>query len=279
MIDVLLATYQPNAEWLKAQIDSIRAQEDVGVNLIRREDECGAGACANFSVLLGQSQADYAAFADQDDVWFSGKLAKSLAKMRALEAECGKDTPILVFTDGIVTDAELNQLPGTAISRQRVDIRNGLTLNRLLMQNFIPGNAMLFNAALRERAGSIPADALMHDCWLALVASAFGRIGFVDEPLYFYRQHGRNAIGETAGSLRHVATRTAEGSGAFRARLGANVWQARAFVERFGADAPPAARALARFPEMTVFERRRAIVRHGLHKQGVLRNIALFLFA
>ena len=34
MIDVLLASYKPKPEYLAAQIESIRAQKDVEVNLI-----------------------------------------------------------------------------------------------------------------------------------------------------------------------------------------------------------------------------------------------------
>ena len=44
MIDVLLATYRPDPAMLKAQIDSIRAQRGVEVNVIRREDESGSGS-------------------------------------------------------------------------------------------------------------------------------------------------------------------------------------------------------------------------------------------
>ena len=279
MIDVLLATYRPNAEWLKVQVDSIRVQKDVGVNLVRREDENDAGACANFSALLGQSCADYVAFADQDDVWLRDKLAKCLAKLQDLEVRYGRETPLLVFCDGRVTDETLKACPGTVISRQGVDVSNGIRFNRLLMQNFIPGNAMLFNAALRKRAGSIPADALMHDSWLALVAAAFGHIAFVDEPLYYYRQHGANALGATAAGVRHAVRRGCEGAGAFRKRLQASVLQARAFVERFGSGAPASARALACFPEMSFLGRRRAILRNRLFKQGLLRNLVLLTFA
>ena len=278
-IDVLLATYRPNADWLKAQIDSIRAQGDVEVNLIRREDEPGAGARANFSALLGESRGEYAALADQDDVWMPLKLAKSLAKMRELEADCGKNTPILVFTDGLVADAELHPLRGTMLSRQVVDVARGLDFSRLLMQNFIPGNAMLLNAALRERAGSVPADALMHDSWLALVAAAFGRIGFVNEPLYLYRQHQANALGATAAGFGHFVRRALEGRRAFRGRLQANVVQARAFVERFGAESPASAVALADLDGKNFFARRLELMRHRLYKHGLLRNMSLLAFA
>jgi rhamnosyltransferase len=35
----------------------------------------------------------------------------------------------------------------------------------------------------------------MHDWWLALIAAAFGAIGFIDTPTVLYRQHATNVIG------------------------------------------------------------------------------------
>lgn len=279
MIDVLLATYRPQEAMLKAQVESIRAQAGVEVNLIRREDTDGLGASGNFSALLSESRAEYAAFSDQDDVWLKGKLSKSLAKMRELESLHGKDVPLLVFCDGYVTDAELNRKPGTVLSRQRVNIEKGLRFNRLLMQNFVAGNAMLFNAALRKKAGAVPPQALMHDAWLILVAAAFGYIGLVEEPLFLYRQHGENVLGTTDPGLRHFGKRAHEGVAAFRARLAKNADEAAAFVERFGEESPQSAKALSTLPTCGWLERRFRIVRHGLFKQGLLRNLALLLFA
>ena len=279
MIDVLLATCRPDPDMLREQVDSIRSQRDVDVNLIRREDEEGAGAAANFSALLAESKASYVAFSDQDDVWHEDKLARMMECMSDLEARYGRDTPALVFCDSVVTDAELRPLPGTYLSRQRVDVVRGLSLPRLLMQNFIAGNLMLLNAALREKAGDVPFAALMHDSWIVLVAAAFGRIGFVNAPLLEYRQHGANALGATESSVAHFGQRACEGAAAFRSRLSANIAQAAAFVDRFGGASPECVRALANFPRIGYLGRRAAIFRHGLFKQGVLRNLALVLFA
>ena len=278
-IDVLLATYRPDLRFLEAQVESIRRQTGVETNIISREDVDGSGAAANFSALLAESSAQYIAFADQDDVWLEQKLAKLLDCVKRLERQYGSDRPILAFCDSWVTDRELKPLPGTFLSRQRLALPKAMALPRLLMQNFIAGNLMLFNGALRDKAGAVPPGALMHDSWVALVAAAFGVIGQVDEPLLYYRQHGDNTLGATLAEARHCRRRMAEGPAAFAKRLEANIAQARAFCERFGDAAPECVRALADFSKLGYWRRRAAILRHGLFKQGLLRNLALMLWA
>ena len=279
MVDVLLATCRPDERFLEAQISSIHAQAGVVANIISREDADGIGAAANFSALLAESSAPYVAFSDQDDVWLVQKLARLLECVRSLERRYGADRPVLAFCDSYVTDAELNPLSGTFLSRQGVSLPKHTSLPRLLMQNFIAGNLMLFNAALREKAGAVPPGAMMHDSWVALVAAAFGVIGFVDEPLLYYRQHGANAVGATLSDLRHCRRRVAEGPAAFSRRLCANISQARAFCDRFGDGSPECVRALARFPDVGYWRRRVEMFRHGLFKHGLMRNAALILFA
>ena len=278
MIDVLLATCRPDKTRLDAQISSILAQRGVSVNLVCREDEAHEGAAANFSALLARSSAPYVALSDQDDVWRPDKLSRLVARIAEIESRRGAGTPVLAFCDSLVTDDCLKPLGGTFVSRQRIDTSKALALPRLLMQNFIAGNLMVFNAALRDKAGAVPPDALMHDCWLALVAAAFGEISFVDEPLLSYRQHGGNVLGATSADARHFAGRAAEGGGAFRRRLARCVAQAKAFRDRFGDETPECVRALAAFTETGYFGRRAAMFRHGLFKQGFLRNAALLLF-
>ena len=267
MIDVLLATYRPNERFLEAQVSSIRAQEGVDVNLVVREDAEGEGARANFAKLLDMSKSEYVAFADQDDVWRKDKLAKCLARMRALEETHGIETPALVFCDSQVADAGLKVQCSSFVHGRVGDVGCAVRFPRMLMQNFIPGHAMLFNAALRAKAGKIPGEAIMHDYWVALVAAAFGNISFVDEPLVKYRQHGGNVLSSESRRM---------GFGDFRARLMANVRQARAFAERFGGECPPCCMALSEIGGRSWLGRRRTLLKHGLFKAGCTRNIMLF---
>ena len=53
--------------------------------------------------------ANYIMFCDQDDIWESGKVEKTLKKMQELE-KLYPDTPLLVHTDLHVVDNELNLL-------------------------------------------------------------------------------------------------------------------------------------------------------------------------
>ncbi|MCR5413521.1 MAG: glycosyltransferase [Kiritimatiellae bacterium] len=280
MIDVLVATFRPRQKDLDEQLDSICMQHGVETKVIVREDAAGDGPAANFSALLSESRSPYVAFSDQDDIWETDKLSALMDKMRELESVCGASVPLMVFSDASLADADGSPLGGgTFISRQGVDVAQGIAFPRLLMQNFIAGNLMLFNAALREKAGSVPREALMHDSWMALVASAFGKIGFVDRPLVRYRQHGANAVGATLSASAKKLSRAREGVRAFRTRLAENIAQARAFADRYGPDAPDAAHALAAFSSGGFFSRKISLFRHGLWKHGLSRNLALLAFA
>ena len=48
----------------------------------------------------------------------------------------------------------------------------------------------------------------MHDWWLGLVVSRFGKTGYLDESTMLYRQHGGNSVGaKQVGSLRCILQR------------------------------------------------------------------------
>lgn len=273
MIDVLLATYKPNEAYLTSQIESIEAQEGVSINLIRREDEKGEGACANFAALLEESKAEYIAFADQDDVWDEDKLAREMRLMRELEEKYGKETPILVFSDARVTDEKLAKLDDSLFARSRID-PSRLKPRQLALQNVASGNTILMNAALRAKASPISEGAFMHDAWVMLVASAFGKIACLKEPTVLYRQHERNVLGGTKANFGYFVRRIVEGRQVTRARLYRSIRQVEAFVERFGESSPTCFKSLVGISSKPYYRRLTAILRHRIFKYGLIRNLA-----
>ena len=265
MIDVLLATYRPDPAMLREQVDSIRGQKGVDVNLIRREDEAGAGAAANFSALLAESKAPYVAFSDQDDVWLPEKLAKLQARMLEMEARYGRETPCLVFCDSVLVDAGLKVLEPSFLRAARLDPAR-LKFRQLVLQNVPSGHQMLINAALRRLCAPIPPEAVMHDHWISLIAARRGRIEFLGEQLVLYRQHGRNVFGGRKVGLRYFLFRIGQGVRALRERLYRNFRQAALLLP-----------ALRGFERRNWFVRRYLVFRYGLFKSGLLRNLGTWI--
>ncbi len=150
---------------------------------------------ANFFYLLSQVEADTYLFADQDDVWLPQKVGKTRSCLAALS----NDAPRAVFTDMYVTDETLNVLAPSFIRSIGRDPQR-TAWPQLLIDNPAAGCTMMFNRALRDRALQATdekalSEIEMHDGWLLLLASIYGRVDCVDEPLVYYRQHPNNEMG------------------------------------------------------------------------------------
>ena len=222
MVTVLLAVYN-GERYLSEQIDSILNQTVSDVKIIIRDDgskdsspdiieeyakkyadritvfsgDPTGSAMTNFHEMLKSSDDDYIMFSDQDDVWFEDKVRITLDKM--LAAENGEpEKPVLVHTDLTVTDKNMNVIADSFFAYQKI-FPDDLSLNRLLVQNYVTGCTVMINRALKNRALPIPAEAAMHDWWLALAAAVFGKIVTVRKPTVYYRQHGDNSVGAKAG--------------------------------------------------------------------------------
>lgn len=220
-VDILLASYN-GSKFIKRQIDSILNQTHQNFTIIVGDDAStdntpaiikemqqkypekitffefknNVGPRENFSRLADYADADYIMFSDQDDVWLPHKIEVSLAKIKELEAIYGSDEPILIATDAIVVDDDLNELYPSFMKYALFKNPNEFTqLNKLLMQNSLMGYSQLFNKALLHLMSPIPSESRMHDDWTALTAAALGKIGFVNEPTLLYRQHHSQFVG------------------------------------------------------------------------------------
>lgn len=219
-IAVLLATYN-GEKYLTEQIKSILEQCECNFHLYIRDDgstdgtkllltqfanqfptkitylpmEQQGGVIKNFSELMNIAvNYPYVMLCDQDDVWFPEKISQTLQKMQALENSWGKEIPLLVHTDLKVVDADLNPI-AASFWRYCHLTPQSQSLNRLIVQNVVTGCTVMLNRALLHLCLPIPKEAIMHDWWIALTAAAFGKIGIVDAPTLYYRQHTNNTLG------------------------------------------------------------------------------------
>lgn len=306
MIDILLATCN-SEKYLREQIDSIFAQDFSDWRLIVRDGGSSdstceiieeyrlryperilylgsvpSGAMENFSALLDNSEAELIMFADHDDVWFTDKISRTLQLYREIEEKYGAEYPAAVFTDAVVTDENLVEISKSNIRNQHLDPFSGLTLARLLIQNVPSGNTMLFNAALRQRVVPLPRECVMHDQYITLAACVCGRIGYLDAPTLFYRQHGKNVLGSSQYSLPGLFARYGKNLSRARRKIFAYAAQAGALLEKFeeclSTEDSSMLREFSNLKQLGWFARRRVLLKYGILKNGFWRNAGIFLF-
>lgn len=216
-VDILLATYN-GEKYLDQQLESIFEQDYHDFRIIIRDDGStdqtlnilskwkglypqkielvednlkNLGPTQNFNRLMEISDAPYICFSDQDDKWLHNKLSKQMERILALEKE-NPGTGIMVFSDLILCDEQLNIISPSLIEKDRLDAK-AIEANRLLMQNVPYGCATIINRKLLKMATPIDSRALLHDHWLAIISSLTGKINYLDEALIYHRVHTSNA--------------------------------------------------------------------------------------
>ncbi len=237
------------------------------------------GCTKNINMLLEATSAPYVSLSDQDDVWLPNKLEISFKNLKIIEDSFDQNLPALIHTDLRLVDSNLSDL-GLNYTRKQL-IKPWLSSpSSLCLTNVVTGCTVLCNRKLLERAMPIPDEALVHDWWIALVASVFGRIQFLPISTILYRQHQHNAIGATGigwiywyKRLIDFSLKPHQGGHTYRA-----VRQIQVFESRYGVK-------LSYLPDLVClppFARFRFLFRTKFAfwpvKHGPLRTLALYMW-
>ncbi len=206
LIAICMATYDPNMELFRRQVQSLRTQTDENWICLISDDCSGEdrfqgitqtigrdprfqisrsperrGFYRNFERALGMvpSDAELIALSDQDDRWYPDKLSSLRSSIG--DAQLAYGGMRLVDTEGDV------------LARSLLEGRRARRFNflSLLCSNMIPGSAALFRRQVLELALPFPEGPGwdFHDHWLSVVAMATGGVRYVDRPLHDYVQH------------------------------------------------------------------------------------------
>jgi len=185
--------------------------------------------------------------------------------------------PILVHSDLSVVDRDLAMLHNSFWKYQNIHPSKD-TLNRLIFHNTVTGCTTMINRSLAQLVQTIPDEAIMHDWWIAMVASEFGQIGYVDEPIMLYRQHSTNDTGAKQYGWRYWLDHFIK-----KPSLDKYIAQSRAFLEHYRDQLNPECNemleAVSRLDKMNWFERRKTLIKYKIFKNGFIRNIGLMVFA
>ncbi|KAA8698524.1 glycosyltransferase family 2 protein [Pseudomonas cannabina] len=219
-VAILMCTYN-GAAYLREQLDSLAAQtftdwvlyvsddastdDTLGIlsdyrarwggdRLVIFNGPC-KGFAENFISLVQRSEveADYFAFSDQDDVWFSDKLERSVARLESVDL----GTPALYCSRTRLVDEDLKVIGVSPLFCKPPSFKNAL------VQSLAGANTMLINQAARGLLVQLPEHSplIAHD-WLTylLVTGCGGRVFYDAEPCLYYRQHSGNLIGANASA-------------------------------------------------------------------------------
>ncbi len=221
LISILMAVYEPRLDWLKEQLESLEAQTYPNLRLYIRDDcsptvnfgeieelvgECirsfpyeikrnekNLGSNLTFEQLTRETEGEYFAYCDQDDVWLPEKLT-------VLQEEMEESGALLVCSDMYIINGEGKQVADsiTKVRRHhrfhsRKDLGKGL-----LFHNFVTGCTMLVRAEdAREAVPFCPY--MVHDHYIALWCAERGSILSIERQLIFYRIHSGNQTGLLSG--------------------------------------------------------------------------------
>jgi glycosyltransferase involved in cell wall biosynthesis len=213
---VLLSTWNGSL-YLKVQIDSILKQinTDNSIKILIRDDgSCdrtkeilhtylllynnikvifgnNIGAKASFFELIELAvleDADFISLADQDDYWDVNKIS------RAINLIGVSSRPIFYSSSLELVNSELHHISNYKHSGDR-------SFSSTLITNYATGCSCVFNRAFLMRI-VLPSNInliLMHDWWLALLASAYNNVVYDELTFIKYRQHMGNQVGLSIG--------------------------------------------------------------------------------
>jgi len=300
LVAVLLCTYQ-GEDFLGVQLNSIarqshrhwqvwasddgsrdttlpildRFRKEWGGELLKVVDGPHAGFVANFisQVRNPDIRAEYFAYADQDDFWEADKLSRALAWLETVP----RDVPALYMSRTRLIDEE-----GDDIGYAPLFTSKPPTFANAIVQSIGGGNTMVFNAAARTlMQAHTPEVALVsHDWWTyMLVTGAGGRAFYDTYPGVRYRQHGRNIHGANAGLLARLGRALLVFGGRFRTWGEINMKGLASVRDQLTPENRRIFDTFAMARTGSLPARLWALKRSGVHRQGFVDNIGLYVAA
>lgn len=225
---VLMSVYN-GEKYLSEQIESILAQDCHNVELLMRDDEStdnsvniirkyaernenikwyegkNCGVWKSFMELVRHAEEtyDYYAFSDQDDVWLPEKIRKAVEVLQEMEQIYGKGIPLQYGSNICPVNEKLEKID-TGINLTKFTPSFGSSL----VQGITSGLTCVFNQeALLLIKKSRPNFMIMHDWWLYMTVSCYGRVYYDDHAYVLYRQHGSNMCGARTSKLERLKYR------------------------------------------------------------------------
>ncbi|SDH61450.1 rhamnosyltransferase [Pseudobutyrivibrio sp. 49] len=219
-ICVLMSTYN-GEKYIREQLDSILAQENVDVSILIRDDGSkdatlsildeyckrdnvhyyvdsrNLGACNSFIDLMWHVSLDYDYYAlsDQDDFWLKDKLSTGV---EFLENNSSYGIYSSYYT---MVDEKLEPIANNIDKN-----RHEPTFGNAMIDSQVTGCTVVMTKAFLEKVRSYkkPKHQYIHDWWLYKVGMLYDALYIDKQSKILYRQHGSNTIGLDGGFIQRT---------------------------------------------------------------------------
>ena len=213
-IDILVATYNSNINFLRMQLDSLLSQTYSNVRVIISDDassksetkdflteyskkdnritlflnEKNRGYVKNFEFLLEKSDANYIMFCDHDDIWYNTKVQKMYDKLVSEDVD-------LVYCNAKQIDEKGKILQESYIDYKHLPKMNGKNSTLACSRHIAIGCSQIFTKKIKEQMLPFKESVMAHD-WINVYLATLGKgVAYIDEPLFEYRLHNTNEFG------------------------------------------------------------------------------------
>jgi len=174
-------------------LDYLSALDDPRIRVVEGRNLGPRGSYFELLRLARETGGDYFALCDQDDFWQSGKIARAISLIKC-------DAPALYTSSLNLVDEEL-----APIGHYRHPGDRSFVFT--LLSNYVTGCTCVMNRAFLDWMPFPvnPDNTLMHDWWLASVATIGAQVFYDEDSLILYRQHASNHVGINTGLAEFLA--------------------------------------------------------------------------
>lgn len=225
-VSVAMATYN-GRKHIGQQLESLAKQNHLPAELIVADDASDDGTIseiekfaktAQFPILIHRNEKrlgyranfmraanlchfELVAFCDQDDVWYPKKIEVCVSRFTEPEI-------LLVHHNADVVDEGRERKGSLDKFSEHQAVSPPLSVNPL---GHSLGFTQMFRNSLLQMRDLWPMsidhlfenERMAHDQWFYFLASMLGKIGYINEPLVAYVQHGQNIYG-SSGQTNHL---------------------------------------------------------------------------
>lgn len=232
------------------------------------------GFVSNFLSLVCNKNinADYYAYADQDDVWKADKIERAFQFLKSLP----NGRPGLYCSRTELINESGNHIGYSPLFEKPPSFQNAL------IQNIGGANTMVFNQAARDillLAGN-QISVVSHDWWTYQLVSGLG--GFVhydSQPSILYRQHNKNIVGMNNSWVARFKRIHMLFQGRFREWNDRHITELSKLKKILTIDNQATLERFSQVRQNQVFKRLYQLRKSGVYRQTLFGNIGLIVAA